>query len=233
MATWHQQKAAKRKGFTIQHPTKWRVFHDPPGEMMVGLGEHDSKEAAEKQASSYRGGKHTFVLPPSSVSFNHKPKNFKEDVTQDMENTVNEAELDAELEAIIEEMRADGLSDDEIVTFFENLEESEEAANPENDSEEAPEEQPEQINLMEVADAVVNKEPAKIAAIFDAAIKERLSGMVDDYKKHIAQNMFADPEDEDDDEELEDDDSDDDSEGDCDDVEEGEVSKDETVPFRQ
>ena len=147
-----------------------------------------------------------------------------------MENTnTNEVE-DKELEEIIDTLREQGYSDEDILTFFEDIEKDFEAnqANPEGDEPKKDDEPVvEPLNLMEITDAVANKEPARVAAMFDAAIKDRLADMVDERKKLIAQSMFTDPDPEDEDEEeveIEDDDSDDDSE-------EGEVDENEHIPF--
>jgi len=151
----------------------------------------------------------------------YRPYKEEEEMKQDQEQEVTEEQIDAELDALIAEMREDGLSDDEIVQVFETLsEENEEEA--EDETKKPAEKVVEPINLMEVADAILNKEPAKVAEIFDLAIKQRLDGAIEEYKKNLAASLFTDP----DPEEEKDDDSEEAKDDDCD----GEVESEDS-PF--
>src|SRR5262245_5776394 len=125
------------------------------------------------------------------------------------ETELSEEDFDKELDAVIAEMRKDGLSDEDILEVFAQLEEE---ASTEEEGEEKKDEEPklDPIPLMEVADSIINQEPGKLTMLFDKAIKDRLALMVDDYKKHLASTMFdeseegpEDPEDEEDQDELE------------------------------
>jgi len=120
-----------------------------------------------------------------------------------------EAELDQELDEIIEELRTQGMTDDDIVEFFAEMKNEAEEASTKTDGDEESEEdeteiKPEPINLMEVADAVINQQPARVAEIFDAAMKAKLEPMVDDYKQYLAATLFDPPEENEEDEESED-----------------------------
>ena len=109
---------------------------------------------------------------------------------EDIEKVFSELENEA-LDGIITKLKNEGYSDDEIVEII-----NEEYAQIETELSEDDEgiEGNELTPAQQIIMAAIDQEPAKIQAIFDQEIKTRASGIVDEYKGYLAQNLFNPPE---------------------------------------
>jgi DNA-binding transcriptional regulator YhcF (GntR family) len=118
-------------------------------------------------------------------------KTMKEEGLSDeeIEEVFNDLEKEA-LNGIIEKLKNEGYSDDEIVGILTEEYEQMDAELEEENEEEAGEQL---TPAQEIIIAAIDAEPSRIQAILDQEIKTRASGLVDDYKQHLAQNLFNNP----------------------------------------